>query len=83
MPDSERSASTSPIRSLRWYICGLLFLVTFINYIDRVSLGAMAPILQQSIGWDDAEFGWINFCFALSYAAMFPVAGRIIDRVGV
>lgn len=82
MSDSDRPAS-SPIRSLRWYICGLLFLVTFINYIDRVSLGAMAPILQQSIGWDDAEFGWINFCFALSYAMMFPVAGRIIDRIGV
>ena len=73
----------SSIRGLRWYICALLFLVTFINYIDRVSLGALAPILQQTIGWDDAEFGWINFWFALSYAVMFPVAGRVIDRFGV
>jgi MFS transporter, ACS family, aldohexuronate transporter len=71
------------IRGLRWYICALLFLVTFINYIDRVSLGALAPLLQQNIGWDDAEFGWINFSFALSYAVMFPIAGRFIDRVGV
>jgi len=71
------------IRGLRWYICALLFLVTFINYVDRVSLGALAPLLQTSIGWDDAEFGWINFCFALAYAAMFPVAGRLIDRFGV
>jgi ACS family hexuronate transporter-like MFS transporter len=71
------------IKGLRWYICGLLFLVTFINYVDRVSLGAMAPLLQKEIGWDDAEFGWINFCFALSYALMFPVAGRLIDRIGV
>jgi MFS transporter, ACS family, aldohexuronate transporter len=71
------------IRGLRWYVCALLFLVTFINYVDRVSLGALAPILHTSIGWDDAEFGWINFCFALAYAAMFPVAGRLIDRFGV
>jgi ACS family hexuronate transporter-like MFS transporter len=71
------------IRGLRWYVCGLLFIVTFINYIDRVSLGALAPMLQQSIGWDDAEFGWINFSFALAYAAAFPVAGRLIDRIGV
>jgi MFS transporter, ACS family, hexuronate transporter len=78
-------AAKSPITivGLRWYICALLFLVTFINYVDRVSLGALAPLLQQSIGWDDAEFGWINFCFALAYAAMFPVAGRLIDRFGV
>lgn len=73
----------STIRHLRWYICGLLFLVTFINYVDRVSLGAMATLLQKEIGWDDAQFGWINFAFALSYAAMFPVAGRLIDRIGV
>jgi ACS family hexuronate transporter-like MFS transporter len=71
------------IRGLRWYICGLLFLVTFINYVDRVSLGAMAPLLQKSIGWDDAEFGWINFAFTLSYALMFPVAGRMLDKFGV
>jgi MFS transporter, ACS family, hexuronate transporter len=75
--------SPRQIRGLRWYICGLLFLVTFINYVDRVSLGALAPMLQTQIGWDDAEFGWINFCFALAYAAMFPVAGRLIDRFGV
>lgn len=81
---STRS-SNSPLQipGLRWYICGLLFLVTFINYVDRVSLGALAPLLQTQVGWDDAEFGWINFCFALAYAAMFPVAGRLIDRFGV
>jgi ACS family hexuronate transporter-like MFS transporter len=81
-PGRDRKAPMQ-IRGLRWYICGLLFLVTFINYVDRVSLGALAPLLQTSIGWDDAEFGWINFCFALAYAGMFPVAGRLIDRFGV
>ncbi|HKO95255.1 MAG TPA: MFS transporter [Polyangiaceae bacterium] len=83
MPSSPAAQSSVTIAGLRWYICALLFLVTFINYVDRVSLGALAPLLQQSIGWDDAEFGWINFCFALAYAAMFPVAGRLIDRFGV
>ncbi len=71
------------IKGLRWYICALLFFVTFLNYVDRVSLGAMAPLLKKEIGWDDAEFGWINFSFQLSYALMFPVAGRLLDRFGV
>jgi ACS family hexuronate transporter-like MFS transporter len=75
--------ATPKIPGLRWYICGLLFFVTFINYVDRVSLGAMAPLLKETIGWDDAQFGWINFAFQLSYAAMFPFAGRFLDRVGV
>ncbi|HET9766594.1 MAG TPA: MFS transporter, partial [Thermoanaerobaculia bacterium] len=75
--------AAAKIRGLRWYICALLFFVTFINYVDRVSRGAMAPLLKEAIGWDDAEFGWINFAFQLSYAAMFPFAGRLLDRVGV
>ncbi len=71
------------IRGLRWYICALLFLVTFLNYADRVSLGAMAELLKTHIGWDDAQFGWINFSFQLAYALMFPVAGHLLDKLGV
>ncbi len=79
-----RAPSQRPVKGLRWYICGLLFLVTFINYVDRVSLGAMnEAVLKPAIGWDDAEFGWINFSFSLSYGLMFAFAGRFLDRVGV
>jgi ACS family hexuronate transporter-like MFS transporter len=80
---SVRTKAIGKIRGLRWYICALLFFVTFINYADRVSLGAMAPELKKHIGWDDAEFGWINFAFQFSYAVAFPFAGRFLDRVGV
>ena len=83
MASSAVLGAPTAIRGLRWYICALLFLVTLINYVDRVSLGALAPLLQQSIGWDDAQFGWINFSFALAYSGMFGIAGRLIDRVGV
>ena len=35
-----------PIRHLRWYIGGLLFLSTVINYIDRQTLSVLAPYLK-------------------------------------
>ena len=69
---------------LRWYICGLLFFVTFINYVDRVSLAGMNEhVLKPAIGWDDAEYAWVQFSFSLSYAVMFAFAGRLLDRIGV
>ena len=71
------------IKGLRWYICGLLFLVTLINYIDRQTMGVLNPILKKDLGWDEAGFGWINFAFSLAYAIMFGVAGRVLDRIGV
>ena len=36
----------TPIRHLRWYIGGLLFLSTVINYIDRQTLSVLAPYLK-------------------------------------
>src|SRR5262245_48643971 len=48
---AEGVESGFKIRHLRWYICGLLFLATTINYIDRQVLGILAPDLQRDIGW--------------------------------
>jgi len=71
-----------PRLGYRWVVCGLLFLATTINYIDRFALGVLAPELQASIGWTDTQYGDINAAFSLAYAIGFVVLGRFIDRVG-
>ena len=45
----------TPIRHLRWYIGGLLFLSTVVNYIDRQPLSVLAPYLK-------VEYTWTNTC---------------------
>ena len=70
------------IPHLRWYICGLLFFATTINYIDRQVLGILAPDLQREIGWSELDYGRIVIAFQVSYAVMMLVSGRIIDRIG-
>ena len=67
---------------LRWYICGLLFYATSVNYLDRQVLGLLKPVLSRELGWHEADFGWIVFAFQGAYALMMPLAGRIIDRLG-
>ena len=42
-----------PIRHLRWYIGGLLFLSTVINYIDRQTLSVLAPTLKTEFQWTE------------------------------
>jgi MFS transporter, ACS family, hexuronate transporter len=70
------------IRNLRWYICGLVFIATVINYLDRQVFSILAPELQREIGWSELEYGRIVIAFQVAYATMMLVSGRIIDRIG-
>jgi ACS family hexuronate transporter-like MFS transporter len=83
MAGADAPEPAGKLRHLRWYICGLLFLATTINYLDRQAVGVLNPILSKEIGWDDAGFGWVMFAFQLAYAIMFPISGRLLDLFGV
>jgi len=60
----------------------MLFFATSINYVDRQVLGILAPMLQHSIGWTEAQYGYIVGAFQFAYAIGLVVAGRMVDRLG-
>jgi MFS transporter, ACS family, hexuronate transporter len=68
--------------SYRWVICGLLFLATTINYIDRQVVALLGPTLSAQFGWTDIDYSYIIFNFTLAYAIGLLVVGRVIDRLG-
>jgi MFS transporter, ACS family, aldohexuronate transporter len=70
------------VRHLRWYIGGLLFLSTVINYIDRQTLNVLAPIIKRDFHWTNADFAVLVIAFRLAYALGQTAAGRWLDRVG-
>jgi MFS transporter, ACS family, hexuronate transporter len=71
-----------PIKNLRWWIAGLVFLSTVINYVDRQTLSVLAPRLTKELGLTNVEYGWISQAFLIPYTVMFIVAGLLIDRYG-
>ena len=71
-----------PIRHLRWYIGGLLFLSTVINYIDRQTLSVLAPYIKTEYSWSNEDFAWIIIAFRVAYSFGQTISGRILDRVG-
>lgn len=77
------ASAAGKIRHLRWWICGLLFFATVVNYIDRQVLGTLAPELQTKIGWTESEYSNIVISFQIAYAVMFLVWGGVIDKIGV
>lgn len=70
------------IGHVRWVICGLLFLATAVNYIQRQVLGILAPDLQHSVGWTEVEYGHIVTAFQGAYALGLLLAGRLLDYLG-
>ncbi len=70
------------VRGLRWYIGGLLFLSTVINYIDRQTLSVLGPELKTVYGWSNVEFARILIAFRVAYAVGQTIAGRVIDKLG-
>ena len=76
------AAAPSPAGRYRWRICGLLFFVTTLIYLDRQVLGVLAPALQRVIGWNEIQYGNIVTAFQAAYALGLLLSGRFIDRVG-
>jgi len=66
----------------RWVVCGLLFVATTINYVDRQVIGILKPTLQGQMGWSEIDYGNIVFAFQLAYAVGLVLAGRMMDRLG-
>ena len=71
------------IRGLRWYIGGVLFLSTIINYIDRQTLSVLAPSIKHEFGWNNQTFALLVISFRIAYTLGQTASGRLLDTVGV
>ncbi len=67
---------------VRWYIAGLLFFATVINYIDRQTLSIVAPVLTEELGITNTEYSNILTAFLVPYTFMYVVSGYLCDRWG-
>ncbi len=76
------SAMPRRIKRLRWWIGGLLFLSTVINYIDRQTLSMLAPFLKEEYHWSNTDYMWLIIAFRVAYSVGQTVAGRVLDRLG-
>ena len=79
---NNRRTIARPISNLRWWIGGLLFASTVINYLDRQTLSVLAPYLKTQYKWNNEDFALIVIAFRVAYSVGQTLAGRLIDRIG-
>ena len=77
-----KPAATRALPSLRWWIGGILFASTVINYVDRQTLSLLAPYLKIEYRWTNTDYANIVIAFRVAYSIGQTVFGRVMDRIG-
>jgi MFS transporter, ACS family, D-galactonate transporter len=67
---------------VRYRILGVLFVLSFVNYLLRNNLSIAIPSIQEEFKFTNAELGWILGSFNFSYALLQIPGGIFLDRFG-
>jgi len=62
---------------------GVFVLSSALNYLDRQILAALAPLLRQEFSLTNEGYGKVLAAFSITYAISSPLAGWLIDRIGL
>jgi ACS family hexuronate transporter-like MFS transporter len=61
---------------------GMIFLLTVVNYIDRMTLSVLAPTIMKQFAMTNVAYSRVVFMFLLAYTISQTVSGKVLDRVG-
>ncbi len=74
----KTNSSTTPLYS--WLIVALLWIVAFLNYLDRILITSMRDPIVADFNLTDAQFGLLTSVFLWSYGILSPFGGFFADR---
>ena len=60
----------------------LIFLITFISYMDRVNLSVATPTIMKEFGFDKVDMGILQTAFFTGYALMQVPGGMMAEYFG-
>jgi MFS transporter, ACS family, hexuronate transporter len=85
-------ASTTDVRSTAsevkldwrmWVPCFGMALCSWLSFVDRQVLGALAPTILKETGLNAQQFAVVNSYFFVAYTVANPLWGSILDYVGL
>ncbi len=77
-----RQTKKMKLSGLRWWIIGLIFIATVINYIDRTAFALLWPQMGEDLGMDKTDYALMLNIFLVTYAASKFLSGRLYDKIG-
>ncbi len=65
-----------------WLVVALLWVVAFLNYLDRILITSMRDPLVADFSLTDAQFGLLTSVFLWAYGILSPFGGFFADKYG-
>lgn len=66
----------------RWVILGVLWISYIVVFLNRLSVGPLAPFLKGDLGINNTQVGMVMASASLGYMfTMFPI-GWVVDKIG-
>jgi ACS family hexuronate transporter-like MFS transporter len=81
-PDFMPERAKRMVPGLRWWMISLVFLATLINFIDRLTISVLAPVIIVQLGLTNLQFAGISTWFLIAYTASQGLSGKLYDRIG-
>jgi MFS family permease len=69
-------------RQYAWLLVGLLWVVAFLNYIDRQVIFSLLPLVEKEFRLTGAQLGLLSTVFLWIYGFASPFGGYLADRFG-
>lgn len=66
----------------RWVLVGLMFLMNFVSYMDRVNLSVATPFIMKEFSFTKVDMGLLQTMFFLGYALMQIPGGILAEYFG-
>lgn len=66
----------------QWAVVGMLWVVAFLNYFDRILITSMRDPIVADFNLNDAQFGLLTSAFLWSYGILSPLGGFFADKYG-
>ena len=81
--DNQIEIGGFKFNGVRWVIIGMVFFATLINYIDRLTISVLAPLIMTDLQLTNTEYGGIATWFLLAYTISQSLSGKLYDRIGI
>ncbi|HTF62113.1 MAG TPA: MFS transporter, partial [Edaphobacter sp.] len=70
------------IAGFRWWIVALVFLAALINFVNRLTIAVLGPVMTVHLGLSSSQFAALTTSFLIAYTLSQGISGKLYDHIG-